>query len=476
MKKPVVYLAAPLCAMALAIAGCGGGGGYSGGKLIGLGGSGGSTGGAYPGAGGSAGGGGSTGGGGTVANTYTISVSVSGLDASGLVLQDNGGDALSVAADGVSTFATPLASGAAYSVSVATQPGAPSQFCSVTNGSGTVGTSSVANIAVTCKDVAHFAYVSNGDNTVSEYSIDAATGALTSIGSPGKLGGTGGIISAIVADSAGKHVFLLDPVNKELRSATIDRPSGTLLLRDVVPIAGTPLGLAVSPNGNFVYTADSTTGSLLTFAVDSLGGLASVPSTASIAPGGGSLTIDAGGTHLYVNVASDTILFDLDPVTGSITPTTSKSTNSSGSGSIALSPGGFAYVLATTAQTVDVYSINPSTGAFTAAIGHATTGLVPSNVAMDGNSRFVYVADSTENRISVFKADTTGALSTGTDFITATAPYGIAADPTGRFIYTSNPSNATVSAFKIDATTGTLAPVGADVAATGGPRAIAVTK
>jgi hypothetical protein len=57
--------------------------------------------------------------------TYTVSVAVSGLGdppASGLVLQNNGGDDLPINGDGLSVFATPVAIGTGYAVSVLTQP------------------------------------------------------------------------------------------------------------------------------------------------------------------------------------------------------------------------------------------------------------------------------------------------------------------------------------------------------------------
>ena len=62
------------------------------------------------------------------------------------MLQDNGGDDLSVTANGSFTFATSLASGAAYSVTVKTNPSG--QTCTVASGSGTVGSANVTSVAV----------------------------------------------------------------------------------------------------------------------------------------------------------------------------------------------------------------------------------------------------------------------------------------------------------------------------------------
>jgi glucuronoarabinoxylan endo-1,4-beta-xylanase len=87
--------------------------------------------------------------------TYTVGGSVSGLSGSGLVLQDNGGNNLTVAADATSfTFSTALASGSPYSVTVLTQPSNPAQNCSVTNGSGTVASENVTSVQVTCVELA----------------------------------------------------------------------------------------------------------------------------------------------------------------------------------------------------------------------------------------------------------------------------------------------------------------------------------
>ena len=90
-----------------------------------------------------------------VTKTYTIGGAVSGLNSgTSVTLLDNGGDALTVTANGSFTFKTPIASGAAYNVTVSVQP--TGETCTVTNGSGTVGSANVTNVAVACKTAPTF--------------------------------------------------------------------------------------------------------------------------------------------------------------------------------------------------------------------------------------------------------------------------------------------------------------------------------
>jgi len=78
--------------------------------------------------------------------TYTIGGTISGLTGT-VVLRNNGGDNLSRNADGAFTFATPVAAGGAYAVTVFTQPAG--QTCVVTVGAGTAN-ANVTTVAVTC--------------------------------------------------------------------------------------------------------------------------------------------------------------------------------------------------------------------------------------------------------------------------------------------------------------------------------------
>ena len=85
--------------------------------------------------------------------TYTIGGTVSGLSGT-VVLQDNGGDNLSVTGNGSFTFATPVVAGGAYSVTVKTNPSG--QTCTVSGGSGTAASANITSVAVSCSAAASY--------------------------------------------------------------------------------------------------------------------------------------------------------------------------------------------------------------------------------------------------------------------------------------------------------------------------------
>jgi len=66
------------------------------------------------------------------------------------VLQDNGGDSLTIAGNGPFTFATSLLSGSSFLVTVLSEPTSPWQTCAVTGASGTVTTAAVTTVDVVC--------------------------------------------------------------------------------------------------------------------------------------------------------------------------------------------------------------------------------------------------------------------------------------------------------------------------------------
>src|SRR5580704_14058792 len=79
----------------------------------------------------------------TPPTTFTIGGMVTNLAGTGLVLQDNGGNNLPIAANGSFTFTTAISSGGAYAVTVSTQPSSPAQNCGMTN-------ANVTSVMVNC--------------------------------------------------------------------------------------------------------------------------------------------------------------------------------------------------------------------------------------------------------------------------------------------------------------------------------------
>src|SRR5687767_6294038 len=81
---------------------------------------------------------------------FSVGGTVTGLAGSGLVLQNNGAGDLSITGNGAFIFSGTLANGAAYNVTVLSQPSSPPRTCTVANGSGSIAGGHVTNIAVTC--------------------------------------------------------------------------------------------------------------------------------------------------------------------------------------------------------------------------------------------------------------------------------------------------------------------------------------
>ncbi|MDZ7791397.1 MAG: cadherin-like domain-containing protein [Xanthomonadales bacterium] len=102
----------------------------------------------------------------TVAFEFNIGGEVSGLQGTGLVLQNNGGDNLPISTDGPFTFATPLLDGSAYEVTVLSQPADPAQNCTIDNPSGVVSGSDVSNVQVTCVTITWTVTFMDHDSTI----------------------------------------------------------------------------------------------------------------------------------------------------------------------------------------------------------------------------------------------------------------------------------------------------------------------
>ena len=169
-----------------------------------------------------------------VTNTYTVGGTISGLAAgNSVVLQNNGGDYLTVNANGGFIFATSLVDGDAYNVTVLTQPTSPNQMCSIANGTGTISGGNVTNIAVDCVTNT---YTVGG--TVSGLAAGNSVG-IQNVGSSSMLVSANGsfTLPTAVSDGSSYNVTISIQPSSPNQTCTVTNGNGTVSGANVSNIA-----------------------------------------------------------------------------------------------------------------------------------------------------------------------------------------------------------------------------------------------
>jgi lactonase family protein with 7-bladed beta-propeller len=431
-------------------------------------------------------------------NTYAVGAYVSGLVGSGLTLSYNGGAPMAISRNGYSAAATGLSTGTSYAMTLVSQPTDPAQTCTLSNGSGTVGTSNVTSIMVFCPQAAgQYAYVvTQGNNleqstvlgAISAYSIDPASGALTLV--PGSTVTTGPEVNSLQFVPRSSFVWALNVGNVEsdsffsssiysytlntstgLLTAVTGSPFGALNGTGSTPAAcedgmsgyGLNEGVTFAPDGLFGFAANgaqmvqnntgfwSFTIDLSTGAPSALGTPApgvcgnSSPSPVSIDPSG-QFAYMAGypsAPQLVDNDPTDLFAFTIDSTTGALTPVPGGPYNDRNAGeALSIDPAGrFAYQL--DGDYIWAFSINPFSGALTAVAGSPFTYTsAATSMAIEPQGLFAYVAR--QNGLYAYSIDAaTGAFSPVGNPVTLQIPSAsvggdvgaLLIDPSGQFAY-----------------------------------------
>jgi DNA-binding beta-propeller fold protein YncE len=271
-----------------------------------------------------------------------------------------------------------------------------------------------------------FVYVTNegdpwsgDDGNVEIYSIDAMTGALTPTGSI--IGNCPGLCnpSPMVVDASGKFAYVVTggagvPFN--IAMYTIDATTGALTSIGSIAAGTVPVSVAVDPAGKFVYvaTANATpglAGSLSTYAINTTTGVLVSTGTIGAGTDPSFIAVDPTGEFAYVtNSGSNNVsIYTINSATGSLA---SVGTIAAGTDpvSVAVDPAGrFAYVTNSSSNNVSMYTINSSTGSLTS-IGMIAAELSPSSIAIHPSGKFAYVTNSGSNDVSMYSIGATGTL------------------------------------------------------------------
>ena len=169
-------------------------------------------------------------------------------DGASVILQNNGGDDLTLTADGGFSFGTALTDGSAYSVAVLTQPTSPSQTCTVTNGVGTLAGANVTNVAVSC-DTGTFSVFGNLTGLAAGASVTLQNNG----GDDLTLTADGGFsFATALTDGSAYSVTVLTQPTSPSQTCTVTNGVGTLAGANVTNVGVTCVGIHAHLVGVFL--------------------------------------------------------------------------------------------------------------------------------------------------------------------------------------------------------------------------------
>jgi 6-phosphogluconolactonase (cycloisomerase 2 family) len=314
-----------------------------------------------------------------------------------------------------------------------------------------------------------FAYATNqGSQNISEYSINAGSGALTAItGSP--LSDTNGP-QLIVTTPSGQFAYTGN-ANNSISEYKVNASTGALTAVTGSPIKGfgSVNGLAVDPAGGFLLVLDAKKQVLLSYNINqATGALTSLSNSATPTTTAQALTLDPTGTIAIITslTAVDYYLVN----NGALSPLKAASGTSFPIAVATDRTSQYAFVAENSGNAVATYSIP-----FGAQLSSATTGNNPTAIAAEPSGKYVYVANSGDGTISAYSLNiATGALTQiGTAFPSGAGTDSLSTSNDGKYLYATNNTDGTVSTFSIN-TNGTLTSLGTALAGSF-PTSIATT-
>jgi 6-phosphogluconolactonase (cycloisomerase 2 family) len=387
--------------------------------------------------------------------SYSVGVTVSGLAGSGLLLENNGANDLTVAANGTYSLGM-LQNNSSYNVTVKTQPANPVQTCTAANPSGTVHGN--VTIAITC--------------TTNSYAVGGAVTGLTGSGlvitngsesMPIAASGTFAFSTKVAAGQRYGVAIASQPTGTPAQNCTFRNGSGA---GAVASADVTTIQIACVNVGRFLYISSYGDNAVIGYSIDPASGaltpLAGGPFPTGASPGPILFSPDEKFAYVLNLTDRSVSMFSIDGATGNWTalaggPLVVGSPAVLPFQGIAIHPSGkFAYVATeivsgrdTPGITIAVYNINTATGAWTAASGAPMTldGSVPSDnvlaLAFDPTGQFAYTTGN--QAINVYAVDpTTGFFTSVTT--TAVDPFEnpdlIAVRPDGKFLYATGNRSA----------------------------------
>ena len=327
--------------------------------------------------------------------------------------------------------------------------------------------------SITVSPNGQFAYVANsGDGTVSVFSINPNTGALNTVGLPVFSGaGSSSYPYSVAISPNGQFAYVANLNDGTVSTFSINPGTGALSVVGLPVSSGShsfsePNSVTVSPNGQFAYVTNLNEGTVSTFSINPGTGALSLlgaPNPTGIGTGGSapySIAISPNGQFAYVaNFFEGTVsTFSINPSSGTLSIMGTPTLAGVEPKSVSVSPNGqFLYAVNFLDGTVSTFSIDPSTGALSAVNLPVSTGSGPSSypysIVVSPNGQFTYVVNQNNRTVSTFSiasgppTDTMSAfLNLLANFVNKSAAL-FALKPSSAAVYAPMPDSAPNSFF-----------------------------
>ena len=337
-------------------------------------------------------------------SAYTINNAASGVLSTTGTPQPTGSQPYSVSVDPTGRFAyvANLSSNNISAYKIDTGPTTPGALIAIDANDAISGyQAAIATgptpASVTVHPSGKFAYVVNqanntAGNSISAYSINTTTGALSAIDANGAVSGTQASIAtgttpyAVTVDPTGKFAYVANGTDSNVSVYTINQTSGALTAGTAVSAGTVPISIAIDPTGQYAFVANNGSNTVSAY---------------TITAGTGAL-VAVGGSPFTVN--------------GLGSPTSPRS--------VAVAPTGkFVYVANAGNNSVSKFTITAGALSGESAVA---TGVLPFSVNVDPSGQFVYVANFTSNNVSTYTIGIGGALTVvGTGTATGAAPTSV---------------------------------------------------
>jgi 6-phosphogluconolactonase (cycloisomerase 2 family) len=279
--------------------------------------------------------------------------------------------------------------------------------------------------SVTVDPSGKFAYVTSvgddfsSDGSVAMYTINATTGALTPVGvisgnCPGLC-----VPLSVAVDPSGKFAYVPngDGLPNSVAMYTINATTGALTSIGKTAVEGFAASVAVDPSGKFAYvmataSGPGSAGSVSTYTINATTG--ALTSIGTIAAGKNPVSMVVNPTSKFAYVANsssnDVSMYAINVTTGALTSMGAIAAGTNPDSMVVDPTGKFVYVANFNSNDVSMYTINVNTGALTS-IGTIAAGQFPTSIAAHPSGKFAYVTNSMSNDVSIYSIDgATGAL------------------------------------------------------------------